>query len=330
MVFFVYFVSLESTTSHCIILYESVKLLYKIHCDYHTREVSYMLYSIRNPFLNITVSDTGAELMSIRSVCGTEYLWQGDSAYWSDRAPNIFPYVARLTKGCYTYHGKAYPLPIHGFAPTAKFTVTRQTEDSVTFTLESNPEYFAMYPFLFRFSIRYYLESCTLHVEMKVENLDNKTMYFGLGGHPGINVPLEEGLTFEDYFLEFPESQLRRVEFTPACFITGREDPFPLDNGRLPLRHNMFDDDAIVLKGVPGQVTLRSEKGSRAVTLIAGDLPVYGFWHMPKTDAPYICLEPWSSLPSRQDVVEDLETQSDLIALEAGKTYVTTWSLRCE
>ena len=289
-----------------------------------------MLYHIENEFLRISATDSGAELMSIRSNAGTEYLWQGDPAYWSDRAPNIFPYVARLTKGSYTYRGKTYQLPIHGFAPTANFTVTEQQRDSLTFTLESNEDYYAMYPFLFRFSIRYHLDGCTLHAEMKVENLDEKIMYFGLGGHPGINVPLEEGLAFEDYFLEFPESRLRRVEFTPTCFITGREDPFPLEDGHLPLRHNMFDQDAIVLKGVPGQVTLRSEKGSRAVTLLAEGLPVYGFWHMPKTNAPYICLEPWSSLPSHQDVVEDLETQRDLIALEAGKTYVTTWSLTCK
>ena len=288
-----------------------------------------MLYHIENPQLQVAVSSRGAELMSIRSVSGTEYLWQGDARYWADRALNIFPYVARLTNGSYTYRGKTYQLPIHGFAPTAEFAVTEQLTDSVTFTLESNPEFYEMYPFLFRFSIRYYLEGAALHVDMKVENLDEKTMHFGLGGHPGINVPLDEGLSFEDYFLEFPDCQLRRVAFTPACFITGQEDPFPLEGGRLPLRHGMFDQDAIVLKGVPGQVTLRSEKGSHAVTLTAPDLPVYGFWHMPGTDAPYICLEPWSSLPSRQDVVEDLETQPDLIALEAGKTYLTTWSLHC-
>lgn len=289
-----------------------------------------MLYHIENDFLHISISDRGAELMNIRSADGTEYLWQGDPTYWSDRALNIFPYVARLTNGCYTYQGKTYHLPIHGFAPTAQFTVAEQLPGSITFTLESCPEYYEMYPFLFRFSIRYYLEGTALHAEMKVENLDEKVMYFGLGGHPGINVPLEDGLCFEDYFLEFPDADLRRVEFTPACFITGKEDPFPLENSRLPLRHNMFDDDAIVLKGVPGEVTLRSEKGQRSVTLTARDLPVYGFWHMPRTDAPYICLEPWSSLPSRQDVVEDLQTQEDLIRLEAGKTYVTTWSLRCE
>ena len=289
-----------------------------------------MLYTIRNSHLQVSAASAGAELMSVRGADGTEYLWQGDSAYWCDRAPNIFPYVARLTGGCYTYQGKTYQLPIHGFAPTAPFTVTAQEESSVTFTLESTPEYYEMYPFRFRFSIRYHLEGTTLHAELKVENLDSKTMYFGLGGHPGINAPLEEGLSFEDYYLEFPPCEPRRVEFTPACFITGREDPFPLENSRLPLHHDMFDEDAIVLKGVPDQVTLRSDKGQRAVTLIAPDLPVYGFWHMPRTDAPYICLEPWSSLPSRQDVVEALEGQEDLVSLEAGRTYTTTWSLRCE
>jgi len=289
-----------------------------------------MLFHIENDSLQVILSDTGAELMSIRSASGTEYLWQGEEKYWSDRAPNIFPYVARLTNGCYTYQGKTYHLPIHGFAPTAKYAVTEAEKTSVTFTLESCPEFYEMYPFHFRFHLCYSLDGSTLHVEMKVENLDEKAMYFGLGGHPGINVPMEEGLTFEDYFLEFPEAQLRRVEFTPACFITGNEHPFPLEGSRLPLCHDMFDDDAIVLKGVPGKVTLRSEKGKRAVTLIAPGLPVYGFWHMPKTDAPYICLEPWSSLPSRQDVVEDLETQEDLIRLEAGKTYATTWSLLFE
>ena len=96
-----------------------------------------MLAHIENEFLQVTISDAGAELMSIRSADGTEYLWQGDAAYWSDRAPNIFPYVARLTDGCYTYQGKTYHLPIHGFAPTAKFSVRDWEKTTVTFTLEN-------------------------------------------------------------------------------------------------------------------------------------------------------------------------------------------------
>lgn len=286
-----------------------------------------MLYTIHSDAMTAAVSSSGAELMSLRSTDGTEYLWQGDPQYWADRSPTIFPYVARLTDGCCRYQGQLYHMPIHGFTPTAEFTVGEQKESSVMLVLESTPELYQQYPFRFRYRIRYRLEGQSLGVEITVENLDEKTMYFGLGGHPGINVPLEPGLSFTDYVLEFPPCQPRRVEFTPACFITGQELPFPLEGNRLPLSHQMFDEDAIVLKGIPGQVTLKSAKGHRGVTLVAPDFTIFGFWHMPGTDAPYICLEPWSSLPSRQDVIEDLEKQPDLISLPAGKTYRTTWSL---
>ena len=286
-----------------------------------------MLYTIHSDAMTASVSSSGAELMSLRGADGTEYLWQGDKRWWQDRSPTIFPYVARLTDGCYRYQGQLYHMPIHGFAPTAEFAVGEQRESSVTLVLESSPELYQQYPFRFCYRICYRLEGSALRAEITVKNLDEKTMYFGLGGHPGINVPLEPGLSFTDYALEFPPCQPRRVEFTPACFITGQELPFPLEGNRLPLSHQMFDEDAIVLKGIPGQVTLKSAKGHRGVTLVAPDFPIFGFWHMPGTDAPYICLEPWSSLPSRQDVIEDLEKQPDLIALPAGKTYRTTWSL---
>ncbi len=288
-----------------------------------------MLYHINSPSLTVSVSSQGAQLMSILGSDGTEYLWQGDARYWGDRALTIFPYVARLTGGSYTYRGQTYHLPIHGFAPTAEFTVCDQAADSVAFCLTSSPEFYAMYPFRFRYEIRYTLRDDVLTVRSTVQNLDDKTMYFGMGGHPGINVPLEKNLGFEDYALEFSPCTPRRVEFTPDCFITGNALPFPLDGGRLPLRHDMFDEDAIVLQDVTGPVTLRSPSGTHGVTLSAPDYPFYGFWHTPRTDAPFVCMEPWSSLPARQDVVTDLEQQADLIPLEPDHTYTADWSLHC-
>ena len=79
-----------------------------------------MEYTIQNQELSVTVSDFGAELRSIRSKDGTEYLWQGDPTFWKDRAPNIFPYVARLTEGKYSLKGREYQMKIHGFV---KYTV---------------------------------------------------------------------------------------------------------------------------------------------------------------------------------------------------------------
>ena len=65
----------------------------------------------------------------------------------------------------------------------------------------------------------------------------------------------------------------------------------------------------------------------RAVTVAHPQMPYLGIWHMPHTDAPYVCIEPWSSLPSRQDVVEELSCKSDLIHLAPGAEYENTWSI---
>lgn len=89
----------------------------------------------------------------------------------------------------------------------------------------------------------------------------------------------------------------------------------------------MFDDDAIILKNMAREITLRSMASDRAVTVSYPDMSYLGIWHWPKTDAPYVCIEPWSSLPGRQDVVEELSCKSDLVHLTPGNTYHNTWSI---
>ena len=41
-----------------------------------------------------------------------------------------------------------------------------------------------------------------------------------------------------------------------------------------------------------------------------------------------MCLEPWVSLPARQDVVEEFTQQGDLVALLPGERYVNPWKIR--
>jgi len=63
------------------------------------------------------------------------------------------------------------------------------------------------------------------------------------------------------------------------------------------------------------------------VTVSFPDMPYLGVWHWPKKDAPYVCIEPWASLPSREGKTAVLEEQADLIRLDPGKTYVNTWMI---
>ena len=293
-------------------------------------------YSLDNGVLSVRVSSIGGQLLSVKKD-GKEYLWQGDPAFWEDRAPNLFPYIARLTKGTYTVHGKEYHLPIHGFLPAAEMKAEAQEESLLVLRLDADESTLACYPFVFTLRIRYELNQDTLRIAYEVENGGTEDMYFGIGGHPGFQAPLEDGLSFEDYFLEF-ESEGQsgtdaqtpvRIGFSPTCFLNGKDEPWPLEKGcRIPLRHDLFDDDAIVLSHTPKTVVLRSEKGGRGVRVRFPQMPYIGFWHAVKKPAPYVCIEPWSSLPSRQDVVEELSEQPGLIHLEGKGVYRNLWSIQ--
>lgn len=288
-----------------------------------------MLYTIDNEQLSLTVDTLGAQMMSLRLSDGVEYLWQGKPAYWSDRAPVLFPFIGRLTNNSYSYCGKVFPMKIHGFAGETDFLPEEQNSERLVLKMESSDETKIKYPFDFSLKITYALQGNTVQVSYEVKNLGDKTIPFAIGGHPGFNVPLLSNERFEDYELEFScVCQPDRVGFTPAVYLSGQDIAYPLEDGKkISLKHELFDEDAVILKNMARGVTLRSKLSGRGVCVSYPYMPYLGIWHMPNTDAPYICIEPWSSLPSRQDVVEELSCKSDLIQLSPDETYKNTWTI---
>ncbi len=291
-----------------------------------------MLHTIHNEFLSVTVAEQGAELQSILGADGTEYLWQGDPTYWSDRACNIFPYVGRLTKGSCYLDGQLCHMDIHGIALYCRFDVVSNDGTELVMELNDDEKTYAAYPRHFAFRIIYRLSENTLDVIYEVENTDDRMLYFGIGGHPGFNVPLAKGKNFEDYRLRFSHPcHPSKIGFTEECFLSGKDTPFPLEEERiLSLRHDLFDNDAIVLKETAHEVTLETEGDSHSVTVRFPQMDYVGFWHRPKTDAPYLCIEPWCSLPSKQDQIAVLEEQEDLISLEPKGIYRNHWQIIIE
>ena len=289
-----------------------------------------MFCTIKNKFLSVTVAAKGAELQSIRDASGTEYLWQGDPAYWSGRALNLFPYVARLSDGKYLLDGNQYEMGIHGFAPYSVFSLVKQEPERMVWELTDNTEVYQQYPRHFAFRIMYNLHANCLDVTFEVENKDDRVMYFGLGGHPGFNVPLVPGVSFDEYRLRFHEKcRPRRVGFTKNKLRSGNDVPFVLKDGNiLPLRHALFDEDAIVLKEMARKITLETDKDAHSVTVTYPDMPYLGIWHCPHSDAPYVCIEPWCSLPSCDGEIATFEKQTDLLRVEPGECYKNHWSIQ--
>ena len=291
-------------------------------------------YRIQNEFITAEISARGAALQSLRTAEGTEYLWQRDARWWGDSDLTIFPYVARLTEGKYIFQGKEYEMPIHGIAPYAVFEGAQEGDDAVSLKICWNEETLKQYPFRFALTRKFQVRENTLTVTAIIENQDEKTMFFGYGGHPGFNVPIksraaEEHASFNDYAIRFESPcQPLHIIFTDDCFVTDERRPFPLQDGRiLPLDHHLFDNDAIILENMTRDVSLCDEAGRARVRVRFPDQPYLGLWHAPRTEAPYICIEPWSSLPSRKDIVEDIGRQEDLLRLDPGEVYTTSYEI---
>lgn len=287
-----------------------------------------MLYTIKNDDLTVTINDHGAELWSVRTADGTEYLWQGDPLFWDGRSPNLFPYIGRMINKQYEYGGIMRPMQIHGLALYNDFIVTSHNDTAITFTLHASAESLKQYPWEFTFSITYSLQKNRLNISMDVINHTNETMLFAVGGHPGFQVPLEKNQDFSDYRLRFHEKcPASRVIFTSDCFVD-HLSPFSLEeDNAIHLRHDLFDDDAIVLKTQSKTVTLESVYGGKSVIVSYPQMDYIGFWHSPKKECPYVCIEPWSSLPSPKGEKTIWEEQKDLLKLEGGKSYNNTWSI---
>ncbi len=104
----------------------------------------------------------------------------------------------------------------------------------------------------------------------------------------GFRVPLNADEKFEDYFLEFSRNRAHRKDIQAdgrGILLTGETEPFELeDSVRLGLRHDLFDNDAIVLKNTAKTVTLKSRKGNNGLRMRFDGFNLLGIWHTNRSD----------------------------------------------
>ena len=287
-----------------------------------------MIKRIENEYLIVEINETGAELYSLKSKkTGTEYLWQGDPKYWNGRSPILFPICGRLYQGKYTYNGKEYQMPIHGIVKSAEFSSNKLSEKEIEFTLLSGEETKKQYPFDFEFKVKYALKASGLEITYSINNKDGKEMPFSFGAHPAFNVPFDKGENFEDYYIEFNKDRLEKLVLSDACFYTVETEKFPLKDGKLPLRHDMFDNDALFFTATSGEVLLKSDKNANGIKIVFKDMTCLGLWKAAKVDAPYVCIEPWHGVPSDDGKVDDLSTKRQTIKLKPSEIFTNSYMI---
>ena len=71
---------------------------------------------IANEHLSVEIAPLGAEMQSLVTSDGENWLWNGDAAFWTGRAPVLFPMVGRAPDDHVQIEGQRYPMSQHGCA----------------------------------------------------------------------------------------------------------------------------------------------------------------------------------------------------------------------
>ena len=273
------------------------------------------LVTLRSERLQCSINPLGAELQRLTGDDDREWLWDGNAAYWSGRAPILFPIVGMLAEGVYRWQGRPYALEKHGFARRRAFAVVERTAASATLRLSADHATRQMYPFDFELELRFVLTN-ELTITATVRNRGEEPMPFSFGFHPALRWPRagEAQLLFD------------ARESGPVWRIDGngliaRKEPLPGDGRRMVIDDALFVDDAMILRDVASRA-ICFEHDEGIVRVVWDNLPDLGLWTKP--GAPFLCVEPWAGFSDPVGFVDDISEKPGIVILDRGSDWSAT------
>ncbi|EHN0470374.1 aldose 1-epimerase family protein [Listeria monocytogenes] len=287
------------------------------------------MIKLENEVLLVEMKTAGAELTRIfHKDTGLEYLWNADSKFWGRHSPVLFPTVGRLVDDTYLVDGKQYHLGQHGFARDHSFQVIEQTENSVRFELDADEDSLAIYPYKFKLSIIYTIEKNTVAVSYEVENTDNKRIYFSIGAHPAFHLPLTDGTTFEDYYLDFGTEENLETLCLEGPYRSGEIKKIVDEPARyLPLSYDLFKNDALIFEALKQkEMTIKSDKTPHFVKVSFPEFPFVGVWTA-KPGTPFLCIEPWYGIADGAGESVELRDKAGIEHLEPEAVFASEYEI---
>ena len=288
------------------------------------------MQTLTNDVLTVQVSEHGAELQSIRKG-DTEYLWQGDPAYWGRRSPVLFPIVGSVWEKRYRVDGVEYELGQHGFARDMDFVLVSASDTEVRYRLESSEETLKKYPYQFVLEIAYRLHGTILDVIWEVTNLADKEMHFQIGAHPAFIYPDYSKESKERGYLVFDRTEgLECIRIKEkGCVDPATKYPLEIPaDGRLPLSIDTFDAiDTIMLQDGQVHKTVLLRADGTPWLSVTFNAPVVGIWSPPGKVAPFICLEPWYGRCDSAGYEGEYKDKDWINRLAPGEKFSSVYSI---
>ena len=274
--------------------------------------------------LKIQTKKSGAELISIQ-YNGKEMLFQGakvldsnGNIYWKRQAPILFPIVGQLKNSQTQIEGEIYEMSQHGFARDMDFEEISKTENKHHYMLKYNEGTLKKYPYKFELHVIYEIIGDTLTVTYKVKNIDDKTIYFGLGGHPAFNCDYSNG----EYEIVFSENE-DKIEFLKLKngLIDTEKAQNILQDNKICLKEDTFDNDAVIMKKLKSnKVILQNhETNQKILEFDFTGFPYLALWS--KKGAPFVCFETWQNTADRIDSPQIYKDKENIIELPKDKEF---------
>lgn len=262
------------------------------------------------------IGSVGAEPLAW-SVGGSELLWEPNPAVWPRTSPVLFPIVGRAAGGIIRVGGRAYDMPIHGFAPDSAFEPVEQEEDRLRLVLRDDANTRRRYPFAFSLTIDYQLEvNGTLSATFEVANRGDAAMPYALGLHPGFRWPFAGGAR-DGYAIEFDAEESPYVPLiTPRGLFSSARRSAPLRGRRLALDDELMSREALCfLDARSSSVRFIALDGS-AIRVEVDDFPHFALWGRPP--APYLCIETWTGHGDPDGFMGELSEKPSMRQLAPG------------
>ena len=290
-----------------------------------------MIETIENKNFTVKIKNLGAELTSIKSkTTSIEYLWQGNPDIWSGQSPLLFPFVGRLNNGQYKLNGQTYQMPKHGFAMKKLFKTIEKSKDSVTMQLTDDAETIKIYPYKFSLKVKYSLKGQTLSVSYTIDNPNDGTMYFSIGGHPAFNCPIAGQGQLSDYRLQFKHKETANCWKLQDETLSRIIENYLDNTDAIQLNEHTFDDDALIFKHLRSDsIKIVSEKTDHYVKVDFPKFQHLGIWSKPGPSG-YVCIEPWFGHDDNKDFNEDISKKEGIQSIDPKKTFKAKFNITCK
>jgi galactose mutarotase-like enzyme len=267
--------------------------------------------------LSAAIDPQGAQLSMLRDPAGNDLLWHGDPAFWSGRAPILFPIVGALNQGRYLWRGQHYALPRHGFARGRRFDVVHHTASEALFRQTHDTETLKVYPFRFELDVLFRMEGSAIFIQATVRNIGDEAMPASIGFHPALRWPLPNSQSRDAHYIEFEcdePAPVRRLDANGL--LTDVRHATPVIARRLALHDDLFKDDVVIFDQLASRrLTYGAATGSR-IAVSFPDATHLGLWTKP--GAGFICIEPWRGVADPVGFTGELQHKPGVFSVAPG------------